>query len=387
MSGRSRAAAVLEDSSDDDESWKTAKGKGKGKGKSVCKKPSVAAGKRTSKNHNNNDLSSDEEMDLDQTGLGGNDQSVLENSKAFRRGVRSKYRDLMEDLQTNAKDYVDESNMDITEKLLQVDKLYNSVTQTREAAMDSSTIATIALLGKQKAQALKTDMFTFKPTEFAEKLIVLSGGNADKRGNASRGMPEDKWKDLGNHVKKYFRTAPSFTCMLGTFERAEYKGKEKVARQRNAQEKEDFVKNKTKVQELTRMEKSNEETTAKMTEYVYTVLKKYYLHEKNDREPVDFFEFVTDPQSFGRTVENIFYVSFLVREGLAKVTLDDDRLPVIEPVERRTDAEGQLIQEATDTRLFNQVLISFSYPQWKEIVEVFDVDEAIINKPEGLTRS
>ena len=73
--------------------------------------------------------------------------------------------------------------------------------------------------------------------------------------------------------------------------------------------------------------------------------------------------------------------------GLAKVTLDDDRLPVIEPVERRTDAEGQLIQEATDTRLFNQVLISFSYPQWKEIVEVFDVDEAIINKPEGLTRS
>ena len=69
------------------------------------------------------------------------------------------------------------------------------------------------------------------------------------------------------------------------------------------------------------------------------------------------------------------------------MTLDVDRLPVIEPVDRRTDEEGQLIQEATDTRLFNQVLISFSYPQWKEIVEVFDVEDAIITKPEGLTRS
>ena len=73
--------------------------------------------------------------------------------------------------------------------------------------------------------------------------------------------------------------------------------------------------------------------------------------------------------------------------GMAKVFLDDDRLPVIEPVDRRLDEHGSLIQEATDTRLFNQVLISFSYPQWKEIVEVWDVEDAMITKPEWLTRS
>jgi len=376
MSGKARVT-LSDDSSDDEETWKTAaKGKGKGKGKSTaCKRPSAA---KKAKNHNNNDLSSEEEMDLDQTGIGGNDQSVLENSKRFRRQVRSKYRDVLEDLQVNAKEYVDEGNFNITEKLLQVDKLYNSVTQTREAAMDSSTIAHIALLGKQKAQALKTDMFTFKPTEFAEKLVVFNGC---KRGDQ---MPEDKWRQLGEHVRKYFKTAPSFTCMLGTFERAEYKGKEKTVRQKNAAEKEDFVKNKTKVKELTRMEKSNEETTAKMTEHVYMLLKKFY--DSYDKEPVDFFEFTCDPKSFGRTVENIFYLSFLVREGLAKVFLDDDRLPVLEPVDRRKDAEGNLVQEQLDTSLFNQVVLSFSYPQWKEIVEVWGIETPAITKPQGLAR-
>ena len=78
-------------------------------------------------------------------------------------------------------------------------------------------------------------------------------------------------------------------------------------------------------------------------------------------------------------------ISFLTA-GLAKVYLDDDRLPVIEPVDRRKDEEGNLIQEAMDTRLFNQVVLSFSYPQWKEIVEVWNIETAVITKPQGLDR-
>ena len=293
MSGNPRGPPMDGSSDDDDDSWNKSKGKGKGKGKSsVCKsnKRSSSSSKKST-NHNNNDIdppnsSSDEDENMDISGggggggvggddggggggLGGNDNSIVENSKSFRRQVRAKYRDVLEDLHANAKDYVDEGNFHITEKLLQVDTLYSSVTQTREAAMDSSTIAKIALLGKQKAQALKTDMFTFKATEFAEKLVEFNGGG--KRGDP---MPEDKWKQLGDHVRQYFKTSPAFTCMLGTFERTEYVGKEKIARQRNIADKEDFVKNKTKVKELDQAKSTNEETTAKMTEHVYMLLKK-----------------------------------------------------------------------------------------------------------------
>ena len=32
-------------------------------------------------------------------------------------------------------------------------------------------------------------------------------------------------------------------------------------------------------------------------------------------KPICYFEFITDPDSFGRTIENMFYVSFLIKVG------------------------------------------------------------------------
>lgn len=33
---------------------------------------------------------------------------------------------------------------------------------------------------------------------------------------------------------------------------------------------------------------------------------------------------MTDPTSFGRTVENIFHFAFLIKDGYAKITKDDE---------------------------------------------------------------
>ena len=44
---------------------------------------------------------------------------------------------------------------------------------------------------------------------------------------------------------------------------------------------------------------------------------------------VSLFDFVINPQSFGQTVENLFYTSFLIKESQAKVAEDAQGLPVL----------------------------------------------------------
>ena len=64
-------------------------------------------------------------------------------------------------------------------------------------------------------------------------------------------------------------------------------------------------------------ENSVDSKTEKMVTDAWTHLKQAY--KANDKEAVNYFKFVIDPDSFGNTLENVFYVSFLVREGKVKV--------------------------------------------------------------------
>ena len=62
----------------------------------------------------------------------------------------------------------------------------------------------------------------------------------------------------------------------------------------------------------------NTETGASLTEMLVnsTLMQLEDAYETNDRNPISYFNFVLDPQSFTKSVENMFHFSFLVKEGM-----------------------------------------------------------------------
>ena len=54
------------------------------------------------------------------------------------------------------------------------------------------------------------------------------------------------------------------------------------------------------------------------------------MQEKNgilDIGGVSLFHFTVNPKSFGQTVENLFYVPFLMKDGLVGIEFDSDGIP------------------------------------------------------------
>ncbi|XP_057387312.1 non-structural maintenance of chromosomes element 4 homolog A isoform X2 [Balaenoptera acutorostrata] len=131
---------------------------------------------------------------------------------------------------------------------------------------------------------------------------------------------------------------------------------------------------------LKRMEESHQEATEKEVERILGLLQTYF--QKDPDTPMSFFDFVVDPHSFARTVENIFHVSFIIRDGFARIRLDQDRLPIIEPVNINEESGG--IDQNTQIR--NQGIIALSYRDWEEIVKTFEISEPMITSSQTRQR-
>lgn len=132
--------------------------------------------------------------------------------------------------------------------------------------------------------------------------------------------------------------------------------------------------------QLKRMEESHQEATEKEVERILGLLQTYFREDPDT--PMSFFDFVVDPHSFPRTVENIFHVSFIIRDGFARIKLDQDRLPIIEPIDINEESEG--IDQNTQVR--NQGIIALSYRDWEEIVKTFEISEPVITSGQSQQR-
>ncbi|CAG09498.1 unnamed protein product [Tetraodon nigroviridis] len=215
----------------------------------------------------------------------------------------------------NREDILSPSNNKLTEVLEEANKLFKDVRQVREAALDAQFLVVATDLGKEKATQMLASN-DFDPSVFAEHLLSFMGLNRledeeeeEQNGLAVDGyLPQDAWHRLARKAQSCFSTAPSFHYMNGAFHVEPPPPKPRIERQSKASAKQ--VKRIMPTQ-LKKLEGSHQEATEKEVERILGYLRTY--HRDDPASPISYYEFVIDPNSFSRTVENIFHTSFLIR--------------------------------------------------------------------------
>ncbi|CAH2322775.1 non-structural maintenance of chromosomes element 4 homolog A [Pelobates cultripes] len=306
------------------------------------------------------------------------DMEDEEGDDGNRRQLRHHYRELMQSMQNNREDMLSSRSNKLTETLEVANKLFEGVSRAREAALDAQFLVLASNLGKEKANQLHADMTVFDPTSFAEDLLSFMGLNrlenpdsdSDDEGFARGFLPSDAWEKLGTEADKYFKRTTTFHYMLGSFKTEPPVARPRIERQR----KNKVEETRAMPAQLKKMEESHQEATEKEVERILGFLQEYFNQDPD--APISFFDFVIDPKSFSRTVENIFHVSFIIRDGFARIKLDSDKLPIIEPIPQNG---SERIDKDNQPRYQN--VVSLSHQEWMDIVKTFEITEPMIPPP------
>lgn len=298
-------------------------------------------------------------MDSDQ------EQAKVEAERAV---TRSGYRKLMDQIADKEEDIVDVNgeNNQLLQFLQNNEELYDKVNAPQEAVMDAVVVKQLSKLCKKQAENMSTNINEFKSDEFATIFKI-------KMMNDDRPLSAKKWIKFGKNIKPYFQRSPTLSYMFGALDVVAPPPKERKQRETKARQA-------TKVKELKETQAAvvtDTQTSANQTDVIVTHVFRSLVRKfkENQQQPINYFKFVINPKCFGTSVENMFHVSFLVKEGKCGITIcSDTGAPLIQPLAAK---QLEKLQRENDDRR-NQVVLSFNMNDWAKLIKKYDIRETMI---------
>ncbi|KAF3037456.1 nuclear protein [Didymella heteroderae] len=336
-----------------------------------------------------------------------------------RREVRYQLRENHRQLEDNRGEYVKPNNKGLHELIIRNDSTFGKVRQTADATVDSRFLVAATEIANKKLQnslhgsggaGVDLDQFVSKCIYF-----IKSGGHRHGEEDApALAVAEDEEDDTGDGLDwaLFGRQAcfpsnkrPSTASfLLGPLSvQKKIRTTQRRATQRRAPVGPATRPQEVKEGDITQSENSNlthlvkgiksklethiesaadaasEELEAipedERTDEDYSAaFARHRVAQTPDGEPaVHLFDFAINPENFGQTVENLFYISFLVREGNAEIVKDDDGLPLLAPAAPRGVSE-QRDQGAQK----HQAVFSIDYPTWQMFIDAYGIREPLI---------
>lgn len=276
--------------------------------------------------------------------------------------IRSEYLCLLSDVRRNKKEMAEsEDSTEIVELIQRTSTMYEQVKKTTEATIDSSLLAVSADISTEKAGFLFKSTAFFSLHDYVSKLRDFLTENP-------QGI-----RNLTTATMLKGRFAHSFSCLYGPIKQ-EVVIKEPKRRQLSSEPDEpDSENDDNSLLNGTSAQSNSGNATVETTTMIVEV---YELLQSV--APVNFFAFFINPHSFGQSVENLFYCSFLVREEKAIVYIDpQDQVPFIEAIYEEQDEE-ELGGDARISPTKNQIIMTLDWDLWQRAISRFNIVNSII---------
>ncbi|KAL8874582.1 MAG: hypothetical protein Q9174_000109 [Haloplaca sp. 1 TL-2023] len=375
---------------------------------------------------NASQVAHDQELDkLGHTQYYDPNQSMQE-----RRAVRKGIRDLSKELTESRAEYLTPASDGLVKTLEKANQIFGQVRQTSDATLDSRLLVSTADLSAKRTtqlnlgdntQGIDIDDFVGKCITFMRRgpndASAMGAGGTQNGSSARRRRQrtdtddeEDRtgegfdegdefdWAWLGSRACFPYNVRPPVPSFLLGPLAVQKKIRKQTQRHERLQKRDprDAIRpEEIKAKDLEQAENSNlttlcrnihrllmdktwegqralnEVVAADGDEEAYNSTAR--KHGLADNGQMSFIPFVINPKSFGQTVENIFYVSFLIRDGDVEVSRGEDLLPTIAPVERRSGNE----QHATGAQK-HQAIFHIDFDLWEDLIDTFEIERSII---------
>ncbi|XP_003493981.1 EP300-interacting inhibitor of differentiation 3 [Bombus impatiens] len=247
--------------------------------------------------------------------------------------------------------------MEETDNINSETTLEEKVHNQEEVLMDSEMMSISSNILKQCTRSLTKFVCSYNQAEFAKKLVEYM----KKCSDITSETPD--WSFLESRVTKCFKRTPHYTTLLGTLvplEKKEINKRKPTVREAQAQ-----IKKPDKVVAVEKEEESAEETV-KMNK----IISKYY---KTYSKPLDFFKLILHPNDFGKTIQNILQMSFLVRDGRVIVAKDESGILVVQPCSRDMTTE---VMAGKRSNIQNVMYLNME--QWKILRDTYRIKKPMI---------
>ncbi|KAK4503251.1 hypothetical protein PRZ48_006679 [Zasmidium cellare] len=351
-----------------------------------------------------------------------------------RRLVKRKSRALEREFNENRDELLRGSGEGLTRTINRANDVFKHVKQTNDATLDSRLMVNVSDLAyKKSAQLVLGDKSSgIDVDEFLSKCIYYmrndGPANAEAAGNATqtqrrrtqRRNDDDEeedddddiggalnWELLGRHVCfPYNSRPPCPSFLLGPLS---VEKKLRKQTQRSARQTKDTSRE-TRPEALTREDLSQSDENGLTA--ICTRIRKHLMKHIKDKQqllvqtfgpepdaddpdlkafcrehkitaqegPI-LFDYALHPTDFGQTVENLFYLSFLIKEGHIGLESDSDGLPVIRPI-NFTEEQRQEHSKSSNVKR-HQAVFSIDMPTWQGLVKAFDIREPMIPNREA----